>query len=146
MSARGLGKTLQDIELGEDLGVGKQLSCGIRHLASQLDEERLFERSKLVLRGDDFFLECLQLLGDEPFAIRDRLFSDVIRGNLAEVRLRDFESVTKDLAVLDLQRGDTGARLFARFDSRDGGLGVPGKSPVFPDFRRYTNPGRFRRP
>src|SRR5918992_440245 len=45
---------------------------------------------------------------EEPLGARERLLPDVIAGHEAQVRLCDFDVVTEDLVIADLQRAYAG--------------------------------------
>ena len=62
--------------------------------------------------------EFLELGGHEPFARRQRLFPDVIAGNVRDVVLADFDRVAEGRRVLHLERFDAGALALALFQFR----------------------------
>jgi len=90
---------------------------------AEIEELLILEGAESFVGPEDFVFDLLELGRDETLGIAHGLLAGVFGRGLFEVTVRDLDEVTEDRVVLDLQRGDPGARLFAGLEIGD---------PLFP--------------
>ena len=82
------------------------------HLSKQL----ILQRRQTVTGREYFSLQLFQFRGDIPLTSGKGLLADIGVGHLVGIRFGDFDIVTKDLVVADLQFGNAGTLTLAALD------------------------------
>ena len=100
-------------------------ACGVEgHARAQAFEQLDLALEDALVGAQNFLFIFLQRGRDEPLAAGDRLLTVVVARHRVKIRLRDFDVVTEDAVVADLQRAnprpcalallELGDHLFAR--------------------------------
>ncbi len=103
MHQRHLGQRGIHVELGQRPGHGPQPVGGRGDLLHHLAVDPLLEVGDPLLGIQDQRLVLLQLGGDVPLGVDQRLLADIVGRSALGVGLADLQIVAKDLVVAHLQ-------------------------------------------
>src|ERR1051325_7017875 len=124
------GQTGQAIQTRNTLGQFLEFGKMRQERLTDLVEQSLFERYRPLAGAKRFILEFLELFGDVPFRVLDRLLAGPGDRDFFAMRVCDFDVVPEDLVEADLERSDMGFFREARLMSGEPLLAV---APDFPE-------------
>ena len=119
VQARGFGERRQHVQLRQRGGGLLDFWQLAEHILAHALEQFVFQLHAAFLRAEDFAFHLLQFRRDVAFAVGDGLLADVMRRDLVEIRLRDFDVIAENGIEPDFQRRDAGAPDFVRLQFRN---------------------------
>ena len=108
MQPRRFGERRQHVQLrqrGSGLLDFRQLA---QHFLAHALENFVFQFHAALFRAENFALHRLQLRRDETLAVRDGLLAMIMRRNLVEIRLGDFDVIAENGIEPHFERGNSG--------------------------------------
>ncbi len=110
VACRELCQRGQDVELGEHrAGLDQPRRIG-RDPVAQRREQLVLQGACPLVGASDLVLKLLELGGEIPLGVLDRLLANVVRGNLDALRLGvgDLDVIAKDLVEANLEARNAG--------------------------------------
>ena len=104
-------------------GSSKLDSCRLTgQVFPQLGKNLIFQGSQAIPGTQDLVFQLLQLGGDVTLAVGQGLLADVVHGHLIRKGLGNFDVITENPVIADLQGADAGLFFFRRFDGGQSSL------------------------
>ena len=138
------GEAGQHVQPRDDPAVGLDRPDVPLDLGDQVGEHLRLQRIDPLFRPENLLFIFLQLLGDVPLRIDQRLLSDPLRRHQVPEGVADLDIVPEDVVVTDFERGDSGTFRLPLLHVQQIVLAARGDVPQFIQLRADT--GRDHRP